>query len=180
MPHHAIASVVRPVSFAYGVNSQGFPNFPGWLGKNSTATRISRSAVELQARMRLVTSGSRFAIRETYVPYLFKSLSDPLIKNGAVSMTLIFEGVSIECMRIEIWRRRRRLNFCFFYSSQQDGIQQVVDVMDDYYLGTEDRDTIMELGINPSGEQVLKKIPSAVKSGFTRKYNAANQWVETF
>lgn len=87
MPHHAIASVVRPVSFAYGVNSQGFPNFPGWLGKNSTATRISRSAVELQARMRLVTSGSRFAIRETYVPYLFKSLSDPLIKNGAVSMT---------------------------------------------------------------------------------------------
>lgn len=47
--------------------------------------------------------------------------------------------------------------------------------MDDYYLGTEDRDTIMELGINPSGEQVLKKIPSAVKSGFTRKYNAANQ-----
>lgn len=95
MPHHAIASVVRPVSFAYGVNSNGFANFPGWLGKNSTATRISRSAVELQARMRLVTSGSRFAIRETYVPYLFKSLSDPLIKNGAVSVTLILHGVSL-------------------------------------------------------------------------------------
>ena len=86
MPHHAIASVVRPLSCAYGMNSSGFPNFPSWLGKNSSQNRITRSAVELQTRMRLVTSGSRFAIRETYVPYLLKRLADPLIKKGGVSM----------------------------------------------------------------------------------------------
>lgn len=52
----------------------------------------------------------------------------------------------------------------------QDGVEEVIGVMDDYYLGIEDRDNIIELGIGENnGEEVLKKVPSATKAAFTRK-----------
>lgn len=45
--------------------------------------------------------------------------------------------------------------------------------MDDYYICREDWDTIVELGIGEQKEDVvLKKIPTATKSAFTRKYNS--------
>ncbi len=45
--------------------------------------------------------------------------------------------------------------------------------MDDYYISREDWDTIVELGIGEQKEDaVLKKIPTATKSAFTRKYNS--------
>lgn len=45
--------------------------------------------------------------------------------------------------------------------------------MDDYYITREDWDTIVELGIGEEkGDVVLKKIPTATKSAFTRKYNS--------
>jgi replication factor C subunit 1 len=48
--------------------------------------------------------------------------------------------------------------------------------MDDYFLGTEDRESIIELGVDKNnGEEVSKKIPSATKAAFTRTYNASNQ-----
>lgn len=52
-------------------------------------------------------------------------------------------------------------------------VDQVVATMDDYYLTKEDWDAILEMGIGPdtNGEALLKKIPSTVKSAFTRSYN---------
>jgi len=47
--------------------------------------------------------------------------------------------------------------------------------MDDYYLGTEDRDVILELGVLPKGDEILKKIPTATKTSFTKKYNTTSQ-----
>ncbi|EPQ30116.1 uncharacterized protein PFL1_02233 [Pseudozyma flocculosa PF-1] len=56
-----------------------------------------------------------------------------------------------------------------------EGIEDVIQVMDDYYLGIEDREAILELGVEPNNaETVIKGIPSAVKAGFTRKYNSTN------
>jgi replication factor C subunit 1 len=44
--------------------------------------------------------------------------------------------------------------------------------MDTYTLTKEDWDTSLELGmLDRSGDDVLKKIPSSVKSAFTRTYN---------
>lgn len=45
--------------------------------------------------------------------------------------------------------------------------------MDDYYLTKEDWDAIVELGIGDehNGDAILKRIPPAVKSSFTRAYN---------
>jgi replication factor C subunit 1 len=55
-----------------------------------------------------------------------------------------------------------------------DGVGQVMQVMDNYYLTKEDWDVIMELGVGPdSPEPKAKGLPTAVKSAFTRKYNSA-------
>ncbi|CAI4051947.1 hypothetical protein SKDZ_15G3590 [Saccharomyces kudriavzevii ZP591] len=54
-----------------------------------------------------------------------------------------------------------------------DAIPSVIEVMDDYYLTKEDWDSIMEFFVGPDvTATAIKKIPAAVKSGFTRKYNS--------
>ncbi|KAF5365675.1 hypothetical protein D9758_003145 [Tetrapyrgos nigripes] len=56
-----------------------------------------------------------------------------------------------------------------------NAIEDVIQTMDEYYLSREDWDTIVELGVdNRKDELVLKKIPAAVKSSFTRKYNSSD------
>lgn len=56
-----------------------------------------------------------------------------------------------------------------------DGIDEVVETMDQYYLTKEDWDVIMELSVGPNkGEELAKKLPTQVKSGFTRKYNSTD------
>ncbi|KAF9135811.1 hypothetical protein BGW39_011400 [Mortierella sp. 14UC] len=55
-----------------------------------------------------------------------------------------------------------------------EAIDDLIAFMDDYYLSKEDWETILELGIGRNdGKAVLDKIPTQVKSAFTRKYNAA-------
>ena len=51
----------------------------------------------------------------------------------------------------------------------QDAIGAVIETMDDYFLDKEDWDALVELGVGDRAEAgVLKKIPTAVKSSFTR------------
>jgi len=53
-----------------------------------------------------------------------------------------------------------------------DGIPDVIEEMDSYYISKEDFDLIMELGVgDKSGEKLMKKIDSNVKRTFTRLYN---------
>ncbi len=55
------------------------------------------------------------------------------------------------------------------------GIQQVIDVMDEYFLGIDDRDAIIELGIGRnSADKKLKGLESSKKAAFTKKYNSSN------
>ncbi|KAL5512207.1 hypothetical protein ACEPAG_3492 [Sanghuangporus baumii] len=52
-------------------------------------------------------------------------------------------------------------------------VDEVIETMDDYYLSKEEWDTIVELGVDQNRDDVmLKKISSATKSAFTRKYNS--------
>ncbi|SPC66629.1 related to replication factor C protein [Ustilago sp. UG-2017b] len=56
-----------------------------------------------------------------------------------------------------------------------NGVDKVIGLMDEYYLGIADREAILELGLEPhNAEIVLRKVPNAVKAGFTRKYNSAS------
>ncbi|KAJ2608896.1 DNA replication factor C complex subunit Rfc1 [Coemansia sp. RSA 1365] len=49
------------------------------------------------------------------------------------------------------------------------GIEDVVSMMDHYYLTKEHWDAMVELHMD--GERILKQIPTAVKTAFTRQYN---------
>ncbi|SMN20231.1 similar to Saccharomyces cerevisiae YOR217W RFC1 Subunit of heteropentameric Replication factor C (RF-C) [Maudiozyma saulgeensis] len=62
-----------------------------------------------------------------------------------------------------------------------EGIPKVISTMDDYYLTKEDWDTIMDFMIGPDKtDLLLKKIPTAVKSAFTRKYNGTTHPVAIY
>lgn len=54
--------------------------------------------------------------------------------------------------------------------SGADGIEKVIELMDEYFLTKDEWDTVMELGLGESsGEVLLKGVASATKSSFTRK-----------
>lgn len=55
-----------------------------------------------------------------------------------------------------------------------DGIETVLKFMDEYYLTKEDFDNVLELSVHGSRkiEDKYKKVPTSVKSAFTRKYNS--------
>ncbi|KAI9098333.1 putative DNA replication factor C subunit Rfc1 [Phlyctochytrium arcticum] len=53
-----------------------------------------------------------------------------------------------------------------------DGIDDVIKTMDEYYLTKDDWDAILDLGVGMNAPtKLLSKIPTAVKTSFTRTYN---------
>lgn len=62
-----------------------------------------------------------------------------------------------------------------------DATINIIRLMDEYYLSKEDWDSIMEFLIgNDKTDLILKKIPTTVKSGFTRKYNSMTHPVSIY
>ncbi|GAA6020636.1 hypothetical protein JCM11491_001129 [Sporobolomyces phaffii] len=57
-----------------------------------------------------------------------------------------------------------------------EAVAEVIELMDAYYLTKEDWDAIVELGVGEgfTQDEVLKAIPTATKSAFTRKYNGSD------
>ncbi|RDX48557.1 DNA replication factor C, large subunit [Lentinus brumalis] len=52
-------------------------------------------------------------------------------------------------------------------------VDDTIEFMDEYFLTREDWDTIVELGVGDNNDtQVLKKISTATKTSFTKKYNS--------
>lgn len=52
----------------------------------------------------------------------------------------------------------------------EDAVEEVISYMDEYYLGKEDWDAFVELGVDTmKDELILKKIPTATKAAFTRQ-----------
>jgi replication factor C subunit 1 len=119
-----------------------------WLGQNSKQGKLGRQLTDIQIRMRLRASGSRQEIRETYMPMLASKIVSPLTEKGSVSRTA--------ARRIEL--------------TYQDAVEEVISYMDEYYLGKEDWDAFVELGVDTMKEElILKKIPTATKAAFTRQ-----------
>lgn len=53
----------------------------------------------------------------------------------------------------------------------KEALDDIIGLMDDYFLTKEDWDAIVELGVGPfNGEELLKRIPSTTKATFTRQY----------
>ncbi|WVR03532.1 hypothetical protein IAU60_000524 [Kwoniella sp. DSM 27419] len=56
-----------------------------------------------------------------------------------------------------------------------DAIDETIEYMDEYYLGKDDWDAFVELGVGEMSEALItKKIPTAAKSAFTRQYNKSD------
>lgn len=58
----------------------------------------------------------------------------------------------------------------------KDSVGEVIDLMDSYYLTREDFDAILELGVGPQ-EESLVKIDTQTKATFTRTYNSMSHAV---
>lgn len=82
------------------------------------------------------------------MPMLASKIVSPLTEKGAVS----------RCSS-----ERFKLRY-------QDAVEEVISYMDEYYLGKEDWDAFVELGVDTmKDELILKKIPTATKAAFTRQ-----------
>ncbi|KAH3682303.1 hypothetical protein WICPIJ_006718 [Wickerhamomyces pijperi] len=56
-----------------------------------------------------------------------------------------------------------------------ESLDEIIEILDYYFLTKEDYDTLMEYPLGrASTAAVLKKIPSKVKTAFTKKYNTSN------
>jgi replication factor C subunit 1 len=56
-----------------------------------------------------------------------------------------------------------------------DGIEDVIREMDEYYLTKEEWDAVVELGVGENTpDPILKQIKPATKTAFTRKYNGTD------
>ncbi|CCE84036.1 Piso0_004638 [Millerozyma farinosa CBS 7064] len=63
----------------------------------------------------------------------------------------------------------------------ESSIPDVISVMDSYYLTKEDWAVLVDLGIGPAnGDLITKKIPTKVKTAFTRIYNAQSHPVAIY
>ena len=62
-----------------------------------------------------------------------------------------------------------------FVKGGTDAIDEMIELMDEYYLTKEDFDSIIELSLGPNnGDELMKNVPPNVKAAFTRKYSAAS------
>lgn len=82
MPTHAVFSFVRPASFVSGSTAGNQTRFTSWLGKNSSQNKLSRLVKEIQAHMRLRSSGDRHEVRQQYIPVLWTEMVQKLQKEG--------------------------------------------------------------------------------------------------
>jgi replication factor C subunit 1 len=91
MPTHAVFSFVRPASFMAGSLAGHQIGFTSWLGKNSAQQKLTRYVKEIQAHMRLRSSGDRHEVRQQYIPMLWSQLVRRLEDEGREAVPKIIE-----------------------------------------------------------------------------------------
>ncbi|CAG7677717.1 unnamed protein product [Allacma fusca] len=82
LPVQAIFSSVLPGEYMEGAGMLGI-EFPQWLGKNSNRNKRARLIQEVYTHLHLQISGSTDALNMDYLPYLRRSIVNPL-SNGEV------------------------------------------------------------------------------------------------
>ena len=68
LPNYGILSSVGPCILANGTT--GYPGFPQWLGKNSSARKAKRLIRELKQKMTESISANQYAIQHEVIPFL--------------------------------------------------------------------------------------------------------------
>lgn len=91
MPTHAVFSFVRPASFVAGSTAGNQTRFTSWLGKNSNQNKLIRLVKEIQAHMRLRSSGDRHEVRQQYIPVLWTEMVQKLQREGKEAVPAVIE-----------------------------------------------------------------------------------------
>ncbi|EIW68022.1 hypothetical protein TREMEDRAFT_32699, partial [Tremella mesenterica DSM 1558] len=142
LPIHAFASTVTPASLIYG--SINKPGYGGGFGP-AFPQWLGQNSKQGKLSRQLTDIQIRMRLRVSGSRQEIREQYMPLLAGHIVS-PLMDRG--------------------------SDALDEVIEYMDEYYLSKEDWDAFVELGVDSMREEyVLKKIPSAVKSAFTRQYN---------
>ncbi|RKP01303.1 hypothetical protein CXG81DRAFT_12179 [Caulochytrium protostelioides] len=167
MPVHGVLSTVRPAFFAHGQFAPppggrflGPPiGFPSWLGQNSKQGKYTRLLRDCHSRVRMRAGGTTSDLRMQYVPTLIPRIASQL--KEASARTSGGKGGSA--------RDKTAAK-----ADAEEYLQtHLVAMMDAYYLGREDIDTVLELGMGPlDATKTLKGVDGPTKALFTRLYNA--------
>lgn len=149
MPFACALGTVSPATYMRGSretfglypHEQNFPRFTAWLGQNSSYGKQKRILGEIHTNM--ISSGNFHADRTALRLDYCSTLKTSLVQP--------------------------------LLKSGKEGIPQVLAMMNDYALKREDFDSIFELTKFKTksswGEDVYKKVETAVKTAFTRTFN---------
>ena len=89
-PLHGALSCIAPGIMMRGTGP-GRVQFPGWLGRNSTANKRQRVLREAACHMAGVISASKTEVRQAYLPALRPLLLAPLLQDGANGVAQVVE-----------------------------------------------------------------------------------------
>ena len=156
MPTHAVFSFVRPAGFVSGSMAGTQTRFTSWLGNNSRLGISTANFISIISRI-LLTS------------FLPLGKLSRFVKEIQGHMRLHSSGDRHEIRQQYLpllWSRLvRELNL---YG--KDAVDDIIALMDSYYLTKDDWDAILELGVGDMDMEKIK-IDSQAKSAFTKLYN---------
>ncbi|WOO84678.1 Replication factor C subunit 1 [Vanrija pseudolonga] len=142
LPLHAVTSMVAPSSYIYGTGRS--PAGGGWGGP-SFPQWLGQNSKQTKLQRQLTDIQIRMRLRVSGGRDEIRQQYMPLLASKIVT-PLMTKGA--------------------------DAIDDTIATMDEYYLGKDDWDAFVELGVDTMKEElILKKIPTATKSAFTRSYN---------
>lgn len=155
MPVHAIFSFVRPASYVAGSTAGNRIQFTSWLGNNSKqGTKLCFH------RLRYTNTNAGKLVR--------------YVKDIQGHMRLRASGDRHEIRQQYLpllWLRL--VKTLELHGNDPQCIENVMDLMDSYFITRDDWDAIVELGVGPQDADKVK-LSSQIKSNFTRKYNATS------
>ncbi|WWC58244.1 uncharacterized protein I303_100782 [Kwoniella dejecticola CBS 10117] len=147
LPFHAVQSTVKPSSLIYGPGRQtGGGGFGSW--GPSFPQWLGQNSKQGKLQRQLTDIQIRMRLRVSGGRTEIREQYMPLLANKVI-MPLVKRG--------------------------SDAVDETIEYMDEYYLGKDDWDALVELGVDTMSESLIsKKIPTATKSAFTRQYNKAD------
>lgn len=152
MPTHAAFSFVRPASFMSG-NMTERPAFTSWLGQNSKQGTF----LHVHYRSKLTHANPIVGKLGRYVKEI----------QGHMRLRTPADRDEIRQQYLPVlWTKLvQRL-----MDEGKEAVDEVIDLMDSYFLTRDDWDAMVELGLGPMNESRVK-LDTATKATFTRLYN---------
>ncbi|TXT05015.1 hypothetical protein VHUM_03835 [Vanrija humicola] len=145
LPLHAVTSMVAPSSYIYGTGRS--PAGGGWGGP-AFPQWLGQNSKQTKLQRQLTDIQIRMRLRVSGGRDEIRQQYMPLLASKIVTPLM---------------------------TSGSGAIDETIATMDEYYLGKDDWDAFVELGVDSMRDElVLKQIPSATKAAFTRAYNKAD------